>query len=116
MDTLYIGDIPQEYCYAQWGNDYVTLYNTNNFTNGNYDYYRIYYNAPGFFYSKGSTNITNNYTNITTQKVNVSDDWLYRKDIGSIFTVSFIIILLFIFVFNIATSVFRKGGIFGGLL
>ena len=28
MDTLYIGDIPQEYCHAQWGNDYVTLYNT----------------------------------------------------------------------------------------
>lgn len=115
MDTLYIGDIPQEYCFAQWGSDYVTLYNTDNFSTGSYDYYRIYFNAPGFYYSTGTTTI-NNYTNITTQKVNVSDDWLYRKDIGSIFTVSFIIILLFIFVFNIATSVFKKGGIFGGLL
>ena len=39
MDTLYIGDIPEEYHYAVFNGDYITLYNTNNFyPNNTYDY------------------------------------------------------------------------------
>lgn len=116
MDTLYIGDIPEEYHYAVFSNDYITLYNTNNFySNGTYDYYRIYTNLGGFYYVQGQTTV-NNYNTITVQDVNVSQNWLYRQDINKIFIVLFIICVLFIFVFNIVTSVFKKGGVFGGLL
>ena len=49
MDTLYIGDIPKEYCYAVFSNDYVTLYNKPVLHNETVDFYRIYFNAPRFF-------------------------------------------------------------------
>lgn len=115
MDTLYIGDIPTEYHYAVFSNDYITLYNTNFLYNGTYDYYRIYTNLGGFYYVQGQTTI-GNYNSITVQNVNVSDNWLYRQDIDKIFLVVFILCILFVFVFNIVTSVFKKGGVFGGLL
>lgn len=114
MDTLYIGDIPEEYCYAQFSSDYITLYNTSNLS-GTLTYYRIYTSWDGFFYSTGTTSF-GNYQSQTATRVDVSSNWLYRQDIDKIFTVVFIIAVMFIFVFNIATSVFRKGGVFSGLL
>lgn len=116
MDSLYIGDIPEEYHYAVFSSDYITLYNTDNFnSNRTYDYYRIYTNLGGFYYGQGVT-VVNNYSTINVQDINVSNNWLYRQDIDKIFIVVFIICILFIFVFNIVTSVFKKGGVFGGLL
>lgn len=116
MDTLYIGDIPNEYCYAVFSSDYVTLYNTNSFTTGSYDYYRIWFNSPGFFYTTGTTTINNNYSTITTQYVDVTDNFLYRSDISDIVVCSFVIVLGFIFCVNIFTSFFKSGGVLGGLL
>lgn len=114
MDTLYIGDIPSDYKYAIFSNDYITLYNQSSATNETLNYYRIYTNYDGFYYTTGSTEFRFNTT--TFDEIKVSDNWLYRSDIDKIFTVSFFFILLFIFVFNIVTSVFKKGGVFGGLL
>lgn len=116
MDTLYIGDIPEEYHYAVFNNGYITLYNTDSFrSNKEYPYYRIYTNLGGFYYVEGQS-IFNNYSTIDVQEINVSNNWLYRQDIDSIFIVVFIICFLFVFLFNIVTSVFKKGGVFGGLL
>ena len=116
MDTIYVGDIPKEYHYAVFDNGYITLYNTDNFRNNMiYDYYRIYTNLGGFYYDQGQT-VYNNYSTIAVQDVEVSQNWLYRQDIDKIFTVVFIFCILFVFVFNIVTSVFKKGGVFGGLL
>ena len=116
MDTLYIGDIPKEYHFAVFNGDYITLYNTDRFYPDNtYDYYRIYNHGGGFYYVQGETRI-NNYNTLSTQDIQVSDNWLYRQDIDKIFTVVFIICIMFIFVFNIVTSVFKKGGVLGGLL
>ncbi len=114
MDTLYIGDIPSDFKYAVFSNDYITLYNQPMAQNETLQYYRIYKNYDNFMYSTGTTNFNYNMTNFT--EINVSDNWLYRGDIDKIFVVTFIICVLFIFVFNIATSVFKKGGVFGGLL
>lgn len=114
MDTLYIGDIPLDYHYAVFGNDYIRLYNVPSAQNQTVTYYQIFTNYEGFYYTTGTTTIGNTrsyYTNI-----NVSNDWLYRSDIDKIFTVCFIIILMFIFCFNIITSSIKKGGVFGGLL
>lgn len=113
MDVLYTGDIPSDYTFAVFSNDYITLYNKPSARNETLSYYRIYLNYDGFFFSTGNTTFGNNTTYFET--VNTSDNWLYRPDIDKIFVVSFICILLFIFVFNIVTSIFKRGGVFSGL-
>lgn len=115
MDTLYIADIPSEYHYAVFSDNYITLYNQPSGYNETLNYYRVYTTNNGFFYSQGYTDFGRYQTTIFTD-INVSNNWLYRSDIDKIFLVCFIIILMFIFVFNIVTSVFKKGGVFGGLL
>lgn len=115
MDKLYTGDIPSDYTYAVFSNDYVTLYNQPNAINTDLPYYRIFTNYNGFYYTQGVTHFPQ-YNTTEFQKIETSDNWLYRQDIDKIFSVCFFIIVLFIFVFNIATSVFKKGGVFGGLL
>lgn len=113
MDTLYIGDIPSNYHYAVFSNGYITLYDRASATNQTLNYYRIYTNNNGFYYSTGST--TFGYTTNYFEDINVSNNWMYRSDIDKIFVVCFIIFFMFIFVFNIVTSCFKKGGVFGGL-
>lgn len=114
MDTLYIGDIPSEYKYAQFSSDYITLYNKPQGHNETLNYYRIY-DKDGFFYSHGVQTFGNYNTTYFTE-IPVTNDWFYRQDIDKIFIVCFVIFFMFIFVFNIVTSVFRRGGVFGGLL
>ena len=116
MDTLYIGDIPVEYKYATFGASYITLYNKSYGSNETLHYYRIYnYGKDGFYYSQGEQSFGNYSTTYFTE-IPVSNYWMYRQDIDKIFTVCFIIFFMFIFVFNIVTSMFKKGGVFGGLL
>lgn len=114
MDTLYIGDIPSEYHYARFNNGYIDLFDRSSVYNQTLNYYRIYTNNNGFYYTTGTQQFYNNTT--TFQNVDVSNNWMYRSDIDKIFIVCFIIFFMFIFVFNIVTSVFKKGGVFGGLL
>lgn len=114
MDTLYTGDIPQDFHYASFGNGYIDLYNKPQGHNETLNYYRVYTNNNGFFYTTGTTSFGQYYTT-SFQDISVSNDWLYRSDIDKIFIVCFIIFLMFIFVFNIVTSVFKRGGVFGGL-
>lgn len=114
MDELYIGDIPITYKYAQFSNDYVTLYNKATFVNETTTYYRIYFNAPGFFYSTGTQSF--GYTSSTFQEIPVTNNFLHRSDISQIFVVSFIIIFALVVLINMVTSVFKKGGVLGGLL
>ena len=116
MDTLYIGDIPNDYCYAVFNNGYVDLYNTNNFISGRtYPYFRVYLTYNEFLYSKGTTTISN-YSNLTTTKIDVSQDMIYRRDFDKICSTTFIICFGIILIFNIITSMFKKGGLLGGLL
>lgn len=115
MDTLFIGDIPSDYHYATFSNGYITLFNKSHGQNETLNYYRIYTNNNGFYYSTGSQSFSA-YNPTYFQEINVSNDWIYRSDIDKIFTVSFFCIFLFIWVFNIVTSVFRKGGVLGGLI
>lgn len=115
MDTIYIGDIPESYHYAVFSNDYITLYNRSNLSNGTYNYYRIYYNSPYFIYSEGDTTFSSYNSTIATD-VPVSNSWWYRHDLCGILTCTIIIALFFLFLFNIFTSIVRKGGVLGGLL
>lgn len=114
MDTLYIGDIPSSYKYAQFSNDYVTLYDKPSFRNETATYYRIYFNTNGFFYSSGTQTFGNTTSYYT--EVPVSNSVLYREDFGTICSVSFFMIFGIVFLVNIVTSMFKKGGLLGGLL
>ena len=113
MDTLYIGDIPSNYHYARFGSNYVDLYDTPTLT-GTKDYYRVYFYENFFCYDTGSTNY--NYQTYYAKDINVSSNFWYRRDMPYICLETFILCVFFVFVFNIVTSVFRKGGVFGGLL
>lgn len=114
MDKLYIGEIPLDYKYAVFSNGYITLYNEPSGYNETLTYYRIYTTNNGFFYSKGTQSF-NQYQETQFTEIEVTNDWLYRTDVDKIFTVCFIIFFMFIFVFNIVTSIYKKGGVFGGL-
>lgn len=81
---------------------------------GSFSYFRIYTHMNGFYYSSGVQNVGNNF--ISTQEIEVTDNWLYRNDCSSIFLSSFILIFAIVILFNIVTSMFKKGGLFGGLV
>lgn len=115
MDKLYIGDIPSEYCYARFSDNHIDLYNTNVLHNGVFDYYRIYTSNKGFYYSFGTSNISQYTTEYLTQ-LDVTQDVCYRSDFDSILFITFIFVLFGVFLFNIVTSLIRKGGLLGGLL
>lgn len=114
MDTIYIGDIPSQYKYARFSNDYIDLFNVPSAYNTNLTYYRIYFNSPSFLYSRNTQSFGNTVTSF--QEVPVSNDFVYRKDFGDICLVAFIIGICSIFILNAITSVFKKGGVLGGLL
>ena len=115
MDTLYTGDIPQEYHFALFNNGYIDLYNTSQLTNGTYDFYRVYTNAGGFYYRQMQTTYSQ-YNNTIAQNINITNNICYRHDFDKICVITFIICFFAIFLFNIITSSIRKGGLLGGLL
>lgn len=116
MDKLFVGDIPSEYHYASFSNNYIDLYNVQYLLpNQEYDFYRIYMYDNQFMYSHLSTT-TGYYTNTTNTIIETTDNVMYRRDIDSIFLVTFIVVLLAVFLINIVTSAIRRGGILGGLI
>ena len=115
MDVLYIGDIPNEFHFAVWGSDFVTLYDRPTAQNITLPYYRIYFNAPGFYYSKGAQTFSQ-YNATTFQNIEVTDKWYYRKDNLNILIFTFIIAISTLWLVNLFTSIFKKGGLLSGLL
>lgn len=117
MDKLYIGDIPSDYHFASFGNNYIDLYNVSTLSpNRTYEYYRVYMYDNYFCYEK-KTNSTGSYYNIVTfTSVDVTNNRLYRRDFSNVCIISFVMVFFFVFLFNIITSCIRKGGLLGGLL
>lgn len=114
MDVLYIGSIPAQYHYAVWSSDYVTLYDRPNAQNITLPYYRIYFNAPGFYYSQG-TQTFSQYQITTFQDIEVTDKWYYRKDSLTILSFTVCIAVSLLWFVNLFSSIFKKGGLLGGL-
>ena len=114
MDTIYIGDIPAEFHFARFGSDYIDLFNTDTLVNNQtYIYYRIYMYDNLFTYSVGST--SGSYHSQTLQNVNVSDNKVYRRDFGDICIMVALMVGFGVWLLNLMTSIFRKGGVLGGL-
>lgn len=117
MDTLFIGDIPQEFHFAQFNNYYIDLYDTNVLqANNTYTYYRIYLYDNQFMYEQLQRQIGSYYQNTYLNQVRVTDNIRYRRDFPDIAQTIFLYILLFIFLVNLVTSSIKKGGMLGGLL
>lgn len=112
MDTLYIGDIPEEYHFAVFNDNYIDLYNNSDISNCS-DYYRLYLYDNVFLYEY---KIIEEYENISLVDIAVSNDYIYRRDFPSIVFISTIFILFIVVLLNLVTSVFKRGGIFSGLL
>lgn len=115
MDKLYIGDIPQNYCYADFNTNYIDLYNTATLNpQSTYDYYRIYLYDNQFAYDHLSRNTGYNYYDYLSY-VNVSSEFMYRRDFDSIVVMTFIFAIFGLWLFNMISSCIRKGGVLGGL-
>lgn len=114
MDTIYIGDIPEEFHFARFGTGYIDLFNTDTLVNNRtYTYYRIYMYDNLFAYSVGST--SGSYSSQTLQNVNVSSNKVYRRDFGDICIMVALMVGFGVWLLNLLTSVVRKGGVLGGL-
>lgn len=114
MDTLYIGDIPSEYHYAVFSNGYIDLFNTDVLHNNTYTRYRIFTNSNGFYYDVSSVNV-GTYTTTYTTDIKVTDNICYRRDFPLILFMTICFTLIGIWLFNLITSLIRKGGLLGGL-
>ena len=114
MDTLYVGDIPKDYHYALFNNGYIDLYNTDRLHNDTYTFYRVYTNAGGFYYRTYEQTYSQ-YNTTYAQDINVTDNKCYRQDFPSILFMTICFALIGIWLFNLITSLIRKGGLLGGL-
>ena len=114
MDKLYIGDIPSSYCYARFSDNHIDLFNTPNLQ-GFQEFYRIYNFDNAFYYEFLNTTFTE-YTQTTATQVEVTNDWYYRRDMPSIMFMSVVEVCIIVLLFNIVTSIFKKGGLLSGLL
>ena len=114
MDILYTGDIPKSYHYATFGNGYIDLYDTPTLHNNIYTCYRVYTNSNGFFYDIRQVNVGQMTTTYTTS-INVSDNLCYRFDFPNILFMTLAFTFIGVWLFNLFTSLIRKGGVLGGL-
>lgn len=114
MDCIYIGDIPEQYHYARFSNNYIDLFDTNDLINNHtYTYYRIYLYDNSFVYDVRSQQ--GSYYSETLQDVKVSNNFVYRRDFDSIVVITFAFVLFGLWLLNLITSIVRKGGVLGGL-
>lgn len=117
MDKLYVGDIPQEYHFAKFSNNYIDLYNSNVLLpNTTYTFYRVYLYDNLFFYDTLQTTTSSYYSSTYTTEIETTNDVHYRRDFSSILIITLIIAVFGIWLFNILSSAIRKGGGLGGLL
>lgn len=114
-DTIFVGsDIPLEYHWARFNNNYIDLYKNEHLT-GVQDFYRVYMYDNLFEYEHLQTTYTQ-YNETVATFVDTTDNWLYRRDLPSICFLGLIEIMIIIILLNLVTSVFKKGGVFSGLL
>lgn len=115
-DKLYVNnDIPLDYHYAQISSNYVTYYNKPSAQNETLDYYRVYYDLGDGVYTTGTTTFSN-YNRTYFVDLETSHSMFARSDIGLILTSCLILAVFFLFLCNVITSIFRSGGVLGGLL
>lgn len=114
-DKIYIPDsVPDGFIYGTINNYYVDLFNKRQFQNETAPYYRIYYG-----YSSGLvgeyTRSFSSYSPTVFEELPVSRSVFDRPDFINILTITLLITVCGLWLFNLITSFIRKGGVFGGL-
>lgn len=114
-DKIYIPDsVPDGYVYGTINNYYVDLFNKRQFQNESATYYRIYYS-----YSSGlvteSVRSFSGYNPTTYDELPVSRSVFDRPDFFNILSITLLLTVCGLWLFNLITSFVRKGGVLGGL-
>ena len=120
MEFYIPNDIPMSYRYIvpNTSGNYYDLYNTDTLQpNRAYTYYRFYNYLDQSLYTTHTRNITGSISQ-TLNVIEVTPTYSYtaRKDYPDIVFTSAILIIGFVALFNIITSIIKKGGLFSGLL
>lgn len=119
MKGFYIPkEITGDYKYIVPSSNYYDLYNTNYLNNNStYTYYRFYYNLEDDLYLTLTRN-TNNYDYgfLNCIEVVPKNDYIYRRDYTNILFCSATLILFIVVLFNLITSLIKRGGLLSGLL
>lgn len=111
MDTLYTGNIPKDYKYIYLKDGYIYIFNKSYIENETLNCYKID-NNNGFIYCFDSFSSD---SLIQFEKVNVTNKHYYRTDYCNILFCSISISIILIWIFNICTSIYKRGGILSGL-
>lgn len=114
-DKLYTSDIPSDYHYVSFSNDYFEVYNRPSAYNTTLHYYRFYYKYSPGVYVEGDRTFSSYNTTYFEDYPTSSKVW-DRPDLPNILTATLIIALFGLFLINLVTSIVKKGGILGGLL
>lgn len=113
MVKMYINpDIPKDYKYISLTSNYVDLYNKPYIHDERVNFYRIYYPYNDDVYEKKTVDVSK-YTTLQPFEIERTNNFLFRRDADIILIAVFFFTLLFIFLINIATSLIKRGGIFG---
>lgn len=117
MDKVFIGDINSDFKYAQFGSNYIDLYNTSVLrANNTYEFYRVYFYDNTFVYQNSYNQRSSYSSDVYLQEIPVTNDLRYRRDFPNVMLIIFIYLVIAIWLLNLITSGFRKGGILHGLL
>lgn len=111
MDILYTGDIPKDYKYIYLEDGYIYLFNKLYAEDESVNCYKID-NKNGFLYCH-DTFVAQSLVNF--EEVQVTDKHYYRTDFPNILLTSCLFGLILVFITNIITSFFKRGGVFSEL-
>lgn len=115
-DKVYLpSDIPSDYHYAVFTNDYVTLYNQPSAQNETLNYYRIYFNYSSGMYVTGQSTFSQ-YSRTYFYDVPVSREFFDRPDSYKIVLIIMVLAVFGLWLFNLMTSIVKKNGLLSGLL
>ena len=111
MDTLYTGNIPKDYKYIFLQDGYIYLFNKPFAENQTLECYKIS-NNNGFLYCHDTFEV---HELVNFEKVNVTKKHYYRTDYTNILFCSCMLAVVFIFILNIVTTLYKRGGVLSGL-
>lgn len=106
--------IPSDYHYVSIHDTYIDFYNVEIISqNNNVNFYRQYFNISPDLVEYYETISTEDLTLFDTE---ITNNFLARPDVDRVLLSSFIIISVILVLFNLVTSLIKKGGVLGGLL
>lgn len=118
MSKFYVPQgIGSDYKYIVPSGDYYDLYNTTYINpNESVQYYRFYNSIDVDLYTTNYRTAGYTGTILNYIEIEPTSDYWCRPDYPSILECVLILTLGFLFLINVFTSLFRKGGLFGGII